>query len=66
MVIVCSIGSLGKQLKEDDVHTVTLTRAVFSGSDNGVGIKSWASPSTGVVRNIFFQNINMRNYVTHV
>ncbi|PQQ03389.1 polygalacturonase [Prunus yedoensis var. nudiflora] len=56
-----SIGSLGKELKEDGVQNVTLTNAVFSGSDNGVRIKSWARPSTGFVRNILFQNIIMRN-----
>lgn len=61
MVIVCSIGSLGKELKEDGVQNVTLTNAVFSGSDNGVRIKSWARPSTGFVRNILFQNIIMKN-----
>ncbi|TQD72997.1 hypothetical protein C1H46_041473 [Malus baccata] len=56
-----SIGSLGKDLKEDGVQNVTLMNAVFSGSDNGVRIKSWARPSTGFVKNILFQNIIMRN-----
>ncbi|XP_009366248.1 polygalacturonase-like [Pyrus x bretschneideri] len=56
-----SIGSLGRNLQEDGVQNVTLTNAVFSGSDNGVRIKSWARPSTGFVRNIIFQNIIMRN-----
>ncbi|KAF3451087.1 hypothetical protein FNV43_RR07176 [Rhamnella rubrinervis] len=43
-----SIGSLGKVLKEDGVQNVTLTDAVFTGSDNGVRIKSWARPSNGI------------------
>ncbi|KAJ0034857.1 polygalacturonase-like [Pistacia vera] len=56
-----SIGSLGKELKEDGVQNITLTNAVFSGSDNGVRIKSWARPSYGFVRNVLFQNIIMKN-----
>ncbi|KAG2728282.1 hypothetical protein I3843_01G194000 [Carya illinoinensis] len=56
-----SIGSLGKELNEAGVQNVTLTNAVFTGSDNGVRIKSWARPSKGFVRNILFQNIVMRN-----
>lgn len=56
-----SIGSLGKELNEDGVENVTLTNSVFTGSDNGVRIKSWARPSRSFVRNVFFQNIIMRN-----
>ncbi|PRQ51902.1 putative polygalacturonase [Rosa chinensis] len=56
-----SIGSLGRAVNEAGVQNVTLTNAVFTGSDNGVRIKSWARPSTGFVTNILFQNIMMRN-----
>ncbi|XP_059448176.1 polygalacturonase-like [Corylus avellana] len=56
-----SIGSLGKEVNEAGVQNVTVTNAVFSGSDNGVRIKSWARPSNGFVRNILFQNIVMNN-----
>ncbi|KAK4566086.1 hypothetical protein RGQ29_002326 [Quercus rubra] len=56
-----SIGSLARELNEAGVQNVTLTNAVFTGSDNGVRIKSWARPSNGFVRNILFQNIVMRN-----
>ncbi|XP_065864543.1 polygalacturonase-like [Euphorbia lathyris] len=56
-----SIGSLARQMEEDGVENVTLTDAVFTGSDNGVRIKSWARPSTSFVRNILFQNIIMTN-----
>ncbi|KAJ8755434.1 hypothetical protein K2173_019232 [Erythroxylum novogranatense] len=56
-----SIGSLGKEYNEDGVQNITLTNAVFSGSDNGVRIKSWARPSNSYVRNVLFQNIVMRN-----
>ena len=65
IIYVCcayhSIGSLGKELNEAGVQNVTLTDSVFTGSDNGVRIKSWARPSNGFVRNILFQNIVMRN-----
>ncbi|KAK7395623.1 hypothetical protein VNO78_16187 [Psophocarpus tetragonolobus] len=54
-----SIGSLGKQMDEKGVENVTLTNAIFSGSDNGVRIKTWARPSKGFVRNVLFQNIIM-------
>ncbi|XP_010457658.1 PREDICTED: polygalacturonase-like [Camelina sativa] len=56
-----SIGSLAKQLNEDGVENVTLSSAVFTGTQNGVRIKSWARPSTGFVRNVFFQNLIMKN-----
>ncbi|KAK9289035.1 hypothetical protein L1049_017506 [Liquidambar formosana] len=56
-----SIGSLGQELNEDGVQDITVTNAVFTGSDNGVRIKSWARPSSGFVRNVVFRNIIMRN-----
>ncbi|KAF7851380.1 hypothetical protein BT93_L4051 [Corymbia citriodora subsp. variegata] len=56
-----SIGSLGRDATEDGVQNVTLTNAIFTGSDNGVRIKSWARPTTSFVRNVLFQNIVMKN-----
>ncbi|KAL0341389.1 UNVERIFIED_CONTAM: Polygalacturonase [Sesamum radiatum] len=56
-----SIGSLGKDFKEDGVENVTLINSVFSGSDNGLRIKTWGRASKGFVRNIRYQNIVMRN-----
>ncbi|CAM8947744.1 unnamed protein product [Rhodiola kirilowii] len=56
-----SIGSLGKNFIESGVENVTLTYAVFTGSQNGVRIKSWARPSIGFVRNVIFKNIIMKN-----
>ncbi|KAH9782555.1 Pectin lyase-like superfamily protein [Citrus sinensis] len=56
-----SIGSLGKGFNEDGVQNITLLNAVFTGSDNGVRIKSWARPSNSFVRNVLFQNIIMNN-----
>jgi polygalacturonase len=56
-----SIGSLGKEFNEGGVENITLTNSIFSGSDNGVRIKSWARPSNGFVRNVVFQNLIMKN-----
>ncbi|XP_050386548.1 polygalacturonase-like [Argentina anserina] len=56
-----SIGSLARNAIEAGVEDVTLTNAVFTGSDNGLRIKTWARPSTGYVANILFQNIVMKN-----
>ncbi|KAI4356734.1 hypothetical protein L6164_000729 [Bauhinia variegata] len=56
-----SIGSLGKEMNEKGVQNVTLTNSVFTGSDNGVRIKTWARPSKGFVKNILFQNLIMNN-----
>ncbi|KAG2326164.1 hypothetical protein Bca52824_008892 [Brassica carinata] len=56
-----SIGSLGRDAKEAGVQNITLVNSVFSGSDNGVRIKSWARKSTGFVRNVLFQNLVMKN-----
>ncbi|CAN7063254.1 unnamed protein product [Brassica rapa subsp. trilocularis] len=56
-----SIGSLGRDANEAGVQNITLINSVFSGSDNGVRIKTWARQSTGFVRNILFQNLVMKN-----
>ncbi|KAG2320242.1 hypothetical protein Bca52824_013455 [Brassica carinata] len=56
-----SIGSLAKELNEDGVENVTLSSSVFTGTQNGVRIKSWARPSNGFVKNVFFQNLIMKN-----
>ncbi|GAA0147133.1 hypothetical protein LIER_06910 [Lithospermum erythrorhizon] len=56
-----SIGSLARDFNEEGVQNVTLINSVFSGSDNGLRIKSWARPSTGFVSNINYKNIVMNN-----
>ncbi|KAL0896429.1 hypothetical protein Bca101_080390 [Brassica carinata] len=56
-----SIGSLGRDSNEAGVQNITLINSVFSGSDNGVRIKTWARQSTGFVRNVLFQNLVMKN-----
>lgn len=59
--ICCSIGSLGWKLNEPGVQNVTVKTVTFTGTQNGVRIKSWGRPSNGFVRNIFFQDAIMVN-----
>ena len=60
-VIGCSIGSLGKDLEEEGVKNVTVKKAVFTGTQNGLRIKSWAKPSKGFVQGVQFLNVLMQN-----
>ncbi|KAJ0035773.1 hypothetical protein Pint_26296 [Pistacia integerrima] len=56
-----SIGSLGKEQEEAGVQNVTVKTVTFSGTQNGVRIKSWGRPSSGFARNILFQHATMKN-----
>ncbi|KAF3443004.1 hypothetical protein FNV43_RR16923 [Rhamnella rubrinervis] len=56
-----SIGSLRKDSEEESVQNVTVKMAIFTGSQNEVRIKSWARPSTRLVRDILFQHAVMVN-----
>ncbi|CAE6076824.1 unnamed protein product [Arabidopsis arenosa] len=56
-----SIGSLGKESVEAGVQNITVKTATFTGTENGVRIKSWARPSNGFARNIRFQHCVMNN-----
>ncbi|CAI9268904.1 unnamed protein product [Lactuca saligna] len=56
-----SIGSLGKDLKEEGVQNVTVKRVTFKDTDNGLRIKAWARPSSGFVNGVLFQNAVMTN-----
>ncbi|KAJ0035962.1 hypothetical protein Pint_26314 [Pistacia integerrima] len=56
-----SIGSLGKEQEEAGVQNVTVKTVTFSGTQNGVRIKSWGRPSSGFARNILFQHATMNN-----
>ncbi|GAB4832586.1 Polygalacturonase 1 [Ancistrocladus abbreviatus] len=55
-----SIGSLGKRHRRAYVSDVMVNSANFSGTDNGVRIKTWQGGS-GVAKNIVFQNIVMKD-----
>ncbi|KAJ3678124.1 hypothetical protein LUZ60_001927 [Juncus effusus] len=59
-----SIGSLGKKsqgLEVGGVENVTVKTTVFSGTKNGVRIKTWGTKSQGYVRNVAFVDAMMRN-----
>ncbi|XP_022878736.1 polygalacturonase-like [Olea europaea var. sylvestris] len=56
-----SVGSLGNSFNEGGVQNVTVTNSVFTKTQNGVRLKSWARPSGGYARNIVFRNLVMRN-----
>ncbi|KAJ0036057.1 hypothetical protein Pint_26400 [Pistacia integerrima] len=55
------IGSLGKDKEEAGVQNVTVKTVTFTGTQNGVRIKSWGRPSSGFARNILFQHAIMNN-----
>ncbi|GMY33047.1 polygalacturonase-like [Fagus crenata] len=55
------IGSLGKEQEEAGVQNVTVKTTTFTGTQNGVRIKSWGRPSNGFARNILFQHALMVN-----
>ncbi|KAI4369195.1 hypothetical protein MLD38_017669 [Melastoma candidum] len=56
-----SIGSLGSSPNENGVQNVTVSTVTFTGTQNGVRIKSWAKQSNGFARHIFFQHATMNN-----
>ncbi|OAY60130.1 polygalacturonase [Manihot esculenta] len=56
-----SIGSLAKELEEEGVQNVTVTKTVFADTQNGLRIKSWARPSKGFVRRVRFIGAIMKN-----
>ncbi|XP_065622685.1 polygalacturonase [Quercus suber] len=56
-----SIGSLGKDQQEVGVQNVTVKTVTFTGTQNGVRIKSWGRPSNGFAKNILFQHAVMTN-----
>nr|BAC87792.1 putative polygalacturonase [Daucus carota] len=54
-----SIGSLGWELQEPGVQNVTVKSVTFTGTENGVRIKTWARPTKGFVKDVLFQHIQM-------
>ncbi|KAK9138989.1 hypothetical protein Sjap_009583 [Stephania japonica] len=56
-----SIGSLAKGMNEEGVQNVTVRRAVFTGTQNGLRIKAWGRPSNGFVKGVLFQHAIMKN-----
>ncbi|XP_064983822.1 polygalacturonase-like [Musa acuminata AAA Group] len=56
-----SIGSLGKEYDEEGVENVTVNTAVFTGTENGLRIKTWGRPSQGFVKGVVFEHAVMQN-----
>ncbi|KAI3936892.1 hypothetical protein MKW92_015226 [Papaver armeniacum] len=56
-----SIGSLGMGLEEEGVQNVTVKDVEFTGTQNGVRIKSWGRPSKGFVKTVVFKHAVMNN-----
>ncbi|XVE63249.1 hypothetical protein DITRI_Ditri07aG0004700 [Diplodiscus trichospermus] len=54
-----SVGSLGKYEGDDDVKGLVVSNCTFSGTDNGVRIKSWESPWKCTASNFIFEDIFM-------
>ncbi|XP_022735504.1 exopolygalacturonase-like [Durio zibethinus] len=54
-----SVGSLGKFRGEDNVKGLVVRRCTFSGTDNGVRIKTWESPWRSTASNFIFEDIFM-------
>ncbi|KFK37207.1 hypothetical protein AALP_AA4G228000 [Arabis alpina] len=55
-----SIGSLGKEEEEQGVENITVSNVIFTGTQNGVRIKTWGKDSKSFARNIVFQHITMK------
>ncbi|KAI3857346.1 hypothetical protein MKW92_022252 [Papaver armeniacum] len=56
-----SIGSLAHDLEEEGVQNVTVKTVVFTGTQNGLRIKSWGRPSKGFVKGVVFKHITMND-----
>jgi polygalacturonase len=52
---------LGKGSQEAGVQNVTVKTTTFTGTENGVRIKTWGRQSNGFARNILFQHAVMTN-----
>jgi polygalacturonase len=52
---------LGKDSQEAGVQNVTVKTTTFTGTENGVRIKTWGRQSNGFARNILFQHAVMTN-----
>jgi polygalacturonase len=60
VLLSCSVGSLGKYPSLNGVTNVTVNGASFTGTQNGVRIKTWQG-GKGFARGLTFENIRMSN-----
>nr|UOP57114.1 putative glycoside hydrolase family 28 protein [Thecaphora frezii] len=56
-----SIGSLGKYNNEKEVRGVTVKGCTFSGTMNGVRVKTWPNSPPGAATDLTFQDLTMNN-----
>ncbi|KAM3696263.1 hypothetical protein ACB098_06G026000 [Castanea mollissima] len=56
-----SVGSLGRNPNEKDVSGLWVTNCTFIGSQNGLRVKTWATPYSSNVFNLTFEDIIMDN-----
>ncbi|KAK1271208.1 hypothetical protein QJS04_geneDACA006142 [Acorus gramineus] len=56
-----SIGSLGKVVDEPGVQNITVRSVTFSGTQNGLRIKTWGRHSKGFVKGVLFEHAVMQN-----
>ncbi|KAE8125440.1 hypothetical protein FH972_020247 [Carpinus fangiana] len=56
-----SVGSLGRMANEEDVSGLTVTNCTFTGTQNGLRVKTWASSFASNAFDLTFQNIRMEN-----
>lgn len=56
-----SVGSLGKYPNERDVRGITVKDCTFTGTDNGVRIKTWAGSPPSAASSMLFQNLIMND-----
>ncbi|GFP83129.1 polygalacturonase [Phtheirospermum japonicum] len=54
-----SIGSLGWSSDEEGVYNVTVKTATFTGTTNGVRIKTWSRDTNSYVTGVLFQHLEM-------
>ncbi|XP_059668779.1 exopolygalacturonase-like [Cornus florida] len=56
-----SIGSLGKFQTDNKVSGITVRNVTFTGTQNGVRIKTWAPSNQGFAEDFTFENLVMNN-----
>jgi polygalacturonase len=52
---------LGKKSSEGGVRNVTVKTTEFTGTENGLRIKTWGRPSDGYVRGVLFEHALMKD-----
>ena len=56
-----SVGSVGRTPNEKPITGLTVRNCTFTGTDNGVRIKTWPDSYEGVLSNFTFEDIVMNN-----